>query len=153
MKAVPTWVYYSVYRVLMFAVPLVVLLLLRIDPLVATLLAAVIGLCLSYIFLRKPRESISRDLYRARHGDKKAARRDEASDAETEDAALDRQDDRQDDRQEATRGGQEGTPDSGQGPTPDSGQGPLSEGERESEQDSVGETGEARELQRKNQLP
>jgi hypothetical protein len=130
MKAVPTWVYYSVYRVLMFAVPLVVLLLVRIDPLVATLLAAVIGLCLSYIFLRKPREIISRDLYEVRHGGRKASRLGEASDAATEDAALD--------RQEATR---------------ESGQETPSEGEREREQDPVGETGEAREFQRKNQLP
>jgi Protein of unknown function (DUF4229) len=92
MKAVPAWVYFSVLRVLMFAVPLVVLLVLGIDPWVATLLAAVIGLCLSYIFLRKPRESVARDLYAARNrtASRTASATSVASDADTEDAAVDR---------------------------------------------------------------
>ena len=95
MKAVPAWVYFSVLRVLMFAVPLVVLLVLGIDPWVATLLAAVIGLCLSYIFLRKPRESVARDLYAARNRTSSrtasaASATSGASDADTEDAAVDR---------------------------------------------------------------
>jgi hypothetical protein len=123
MKAVPAWVSYSVYRVLMFVVPLVVLLVLQVDPWVATLLAAVIGLCLSYIFLQKPRESVSRDLYQVRHGTKGAAGTGgvsphAVSDAETEDAALD-----------------------------------LLEGESQGEQNAVGEPRETGEFQRKNQLP
>jgi hypothetical protein len=86
MKAVPAWVYFSVLRVLMFVVPLVVLVVLGIEPWVATLLAAVIGLCLSYIFLRKPRESVARDLYAARNRTAAST----ASDDDTEDAAVDR---------------------------------------------------------------
>ncbi|MGO4689928.1 DUF4229 domain-containing protein [Glaciibacter sp. 2TAF33] len=89
MKAVPVWVYFSVLRVLMFVVPLVVLLVLGIEPWVATLVAAVIGLCLSYIFLRKPRESVARNLYAARNRTAAPAAS-AASDADTEDAAVDR---------------------------------------------------------------
>ncbi|MCU1635135.1 MAG: hypothetical protein JWQ68_374 [Cryobacterium sp.] len=79
MKAVPVWVYYSVYRVLMFVVPLVILLLLGIEGWLSTLIAAVIGLCLSYIFLRKPRESVSRELYEARRRPSPRGTRDEES--------------------------------------------------------------------------
>jgi hypothetical protein len=129
MKAVPVWVYFSVLRVLMFVVPLAALLVLGIEPWVATLLAAVIGLCLSYIFLRKPRESVAMGLYAARnqaarnpaarnHGAAAAA-----SDDSTEDAAID-------DRVALDL-----------------------EREGESQQQPVTEPGEAGELQRKNQLP
>lgn len=86
MKSVPAWVYYSVYRVLMFVAPLTILLLLQLEWWLATLLAAVIGLCLSYIFLRKPRESVARDLYKMKHREKEPVH----PDAESEDAALDR---------------------------------------------------------------
>jgi len=86
MKAVPAWLSYSVIRVLMFAVPLAIMLALQIEGWLAAVLAAVIGLCLSYIFLRKPRENVARDLYAARH------REPAHPDAESEDAALDRRD-------------------------------------------------------------
>jgi Protein of unknown function (DUF4229) len=130
MKAVPAWLYFSVLRVLMFVVPLVVLLVLRIDPWVSTLLAAVIGLCLSYIFLRKPRENVARELYAARNraaapaasAVSDAAAASAASDDEIEDAAVDR----------AER---------------------KLESERQGQQDPVAEAGETGEFQRKNQLP
>ena len=88
MKVVWAWVSYSVYRVLMFAVPLTILLLLlrQSEWWLAALLSAAIGLCLSYIFLRKPRERIANDLYQARHRDKEPVH----PDAESEDAAVDR---------------------------------------------------------------
>src|SRR5680860_1384397 len=86
MKAPPAWLSYSLLRVLMFAVPLGVLLALQIEWWVAALVAAVIGLCLSYIFLRKPRENVARDLYAARH----PAAEPVHPDAESEDARLDR---------------------------------------------------------------
>lgn len=88
MKAVPAWVSYSIYRLLMFAVPFAILFLLlqRSEWWLAALLSAVIGLCLSYLFLRKPRERVAIDLYQARHRDKGRVH----SDAESEDAALDR---------------------------------------------------------------
>jgi len=83
MKAVPSWLSYSVYRILMFAVPLAVLLMLSI---VSAIVAALIGLCLSYIFLRKPREKVALDLYTARHPSAEIVH----PDAESEDAAIDR---------------------------------------------------------------
>lgn len=86
MNAVPPWVTYSVYRVLMFAVPLTILLLMGWVGWVATLVAAVIGLCLSYIFLRAPREKVARELYTRRHREKTPVH----PDAESEDAAVDR---------------------------------------------------------------
>jgi len=88
MKAVPAWLSYSVIRVLMFVVPLGILLALQIEGWLAALLAAVIGLCLSYIFLRTPRENVARDIYAARHRDVEPVH----PDAESEDAALERRD-------------------------------------------------------------
>jgi hypothetical protein len=88
MKAVPSWLSYSLYRVLLFAVPLTLLLALGIVWWLAAACAALIGLCLSYIFLRKPREEVARDLYSARHPTTEAVH----PDAESEDAALDRAD-------------------------------------------------------------
>ncbi len=86
MKSVPVWVYYSVLRVLMFAVPLAILLAMQITWWVAALVAALIGFCLSYILLSRSRETIARDLYAARHREKAPVAADDAS----EDAAVDR---------------------------------------------------------------
>jgi len=86
MKSVPVWVYYSVLRVLMFAVPLGILLSMQIKWWIAALVAALIGFCLSYILLSKSRQAIARDLYAARHREKAPVAEDDAS----EDAAVDR---------------------------------------------------------------
>jgi hypothetical protein len=86
MKAFPAWLVFTVLRVLMFVVPFVLLLVLGFEGWLAALLSAVIGLCLSYIFLRKPRETVARDLYAARHREKEPVH----PDAESEDAAVDR---------------------------------------------------------------
>ncbi|MDH6235644.1 DUF4229 domain-containing protein [Cryobacterium sp. CG_9.6] len=86
MKSVPSWVSYSVYRVLLFAAPLAILLALGIKGWIAAVIATIIGMSLSFIFLRKPRENVARDLYAARHRDKPVI----TEDAELEDAALDR---------------------------------------------------------------
>lgn len=94
MKSVPAWVPYSVYRVLTFAVPLAILLAMQVVWWLAAILAAVIGLCLSYIFLRKPREGVAREIYAARHPNAEAAH----PDAESEDAVLDRLDRERKDR-------------------------------------------------------
>ena len=88
MKAVPVWVSYSVVRVLLFAVPLAVMLALRIEWWIAAIAAALIGASVSFIFLRKPREKVALDLYQARHPDAEPVH----PDAESEDAALDRAD-------------------------------------------------------------
>jgi hypothetical protein len=86
MKAFPAWLVFTVLRVLMFVVPFVLLLVLGFKGWLAALLSAVIGLCLSYIFLRKPRETVARGLYEARHREKEPVH----PDAESEDAAVDR---------------------------------------------------------------
>lgn len=85
MKAIPPWVTYTVYRILLFAVPLAVLLLLRVEWLFSVIAAAVIGLCTSYIVLRRPRARMAKDLYDIRHGNKRPPIVDE----ENEDAADD----------------------------------------------------------------
>ena len=86
MKAVPAWLVFTVLRVLTFTVPFVILLLLGIEGWLAALLAAVIGLCLSYIFLRAPRDTVARGLYEVWHREKEPVH----PDAESEDAAVDR---------------------------------------------------------------
>lgn len=60
------WVVYTVLRVLAFAVPFGVLVAVGLDWWWAALIAAVIGFCLSYILLRRPREAVARSLAEAR---------------------------------------------------------------------------------------
>ncbi|MET0933829.1 MAG: DUF4229 domain-containing protein [Mycetocola sp.] len=89
MKRIPPVVYYSVLRLLTFAVPLTILLLLGIEPWIATVLAALIGLSVSDIFLQTPREAVSRDLYTLRHGAKTPAVDESAEDAVSDATASD----------------------------------------------------------------
>jgi outer membrane murein-binding lipoprotein Lpp len=84
-KSVPVWLWYTVLRIVLFAVPLAVLLIAGVNPWVSAAVAAVFGLSASLIFLRRPRESIATDLYAARHREAPAVRADD----EEEDAALD----------------------------------------------------------------
>jgi hypothetical protein len=86
MKSLPAWLSYSVIRLLLFAVPLVILLVAGVDPIVATIIAAIVGLCLSYIFLRTPRARVAESVYRARHRESAPT----SADADYEDAAVDR---------------------------------------------------------------
>lgn len=77
------WLQYSIVRLLIFAVALGVLMLVGVEWWLAAILAAVIGLCVSYIFFGKLRDTVTRDL---------AARRaapPEDSDADVEDAQVD----------------------------------------------------------------
>ncbi|WP_223693394.1 DUF4229 domain-containing protein [Leifsonia poae] len=85
MKGIPSWVTYTVLRLLLFAIPLAILLVLRIDWWIAVIAAALIGLCLSYIILRKPRDAVARDLYAVRHRETPAT----TADDDDEDAAVD----------------------------------------------------------------
>lgn len=125
MKSLPAWLSYSVIRLLLFAAPLLILLISGVGPIVATILAAIIGLCLSYIFLRTPRARMAESVYRARHKPHAPA----PSDSDVEDAAI-----------------EETTPPA----TPLS---PVSEGEGSAEQHAEAERREAGEFQRKHQLP
>lgn len=85
MKRIPSWITYTVLRLLVFAVPLVILLLVGVVWWLAVIAAALIGLCLSYIFLSRPRNAVSSDLYAVRHREKPAT----SVDDDVEDAALD----------------------------------------------------------------
>jgi len=87
-KSVPTWIWYTALRIVLFALPLGVLLAAGVNPWVSAAVAAAFGLSASLIFLRRPRETIARGLYAARHREKPAVREDD----EQEDAAIDASD-------------------------------------------------------------
>ncbi len=85
-------VVYSVLRVLLFVVALVVLGLAGLRDWLLVLVAAVVALMLSYLTLRRPREAASRWLAaRAEHRSRTGERfsRQIEDDAAVEDAALD----------------------------------------------------------------
>ena len=82
----PVWIWYTALRILLFAVPLAVLLAFGVNPWISTLVAALFGLSASLLFLRRPRESMSSDLYAARHRETPVVRDDD----QAEDAAVDR---------------------------------------------------------------
>jgi hypothetical protein len=84
-KGIPSWVTYTVLRLLLFVVPLVILLVLHVDAWISVVAAALIGLCLSYVLLKRPREAVSRDLYSVRHREKPLV----SADDEAEDSAVD----------------------------------------------------------------
>ncbi len=79
-----TWVWFTLARLGLFAVVLVVLLLVMpVPPWISAIVAAVIAFCLSFIFLAGPRHRLSHQLHERRT---RPARDD---DGESEDAALD----------------------------------------------------------------
>ncbi len=80
----PVWIWYTTIRVLLFAVPLAVLLIAGVTPWISALVAAVFGFSASLLFLRRPRESMSNEIYAARNREKPLAREDD----EAEDAAI-----------------------------------------------------------------
>ena len=84
-KSVPVWIWYTALRILLFAVPLAVLLLAGVNPWVSAAMAALFGLSASLVFLRRPRATLSTDLYAARHRETPLV----PVDDEVEDAAVD----------------------------------------------------------------
>lgn len=85
MKAIPPVVYYTLLRLVLFALPLTALMLLSVVWWIAVIAAALIGLCLSYLFLSKPRDAVARDLYALRHREKPLPTEDD----DAEDAIVD----------------------------------------------------------------
>lgn len=81
MSVVPTWVGYSIARLIVFAIPFVVLMLLGLVWWLSAIVAAIVGFCVSYIFFKSPRENLAKSLQW-----KKAQQN---SDSAVEDAALD----------------------------------------------------------------
>jgi hypothetical protein len=59
---VRAWILYSIARVLVFAIPFGVLYAIGLDWWIAALIAAAIGFCVSYIFLRGLREGVTEQL-------------------------------------------------------------------------------------------
>ena len=80
------WVLYSLLRVGIFVAVFALLMTLNVEPWLAAVAAAVVGLCVSYIFFRPQREALSLSLQRFRQ----SAQRDDDSDAEN--SALDLRD-------------------------------------------------------------
>jgi len=79
---------YTVLRLLFLAAPLVGLMLLGVTWMIAVPVAAVVGLCLSYIFLAKPREAVARDIYERRNREKPLHTEDDDIEDEAQDAAA-----------------------------------------------------------------
>jgi L-lactate permease len=75
----------------LFAAVLIVMLLLQITPWLAAIIAALISLSISIIFLRKPREQAAQTLYEARNNRSQAARppAPKSEDEDVEDDAVD----------------------------------------------------------------
>ena len=56
------WLAYSLIRVGVFAVAFAILMLVGVEWWLAAILAAVIGLCVAYIFFGKLRDAVARDI-------------------------------------------------------------------------------------------
>lgn len=93
MKAVPVWLRYTLLRVLLFAAPLIVLLIAGVSPWIAVVVAALFGFSASLLFLRRQREEFATDLYAARRRGETSTER---ADADAEDSAVDASEQRPD---------------------------------------------------------
>lgn len=71
---------YSLLRVGIFVVAFSVLMAVGFVPWLAAIVAAVIGLCVSYLFLGRSREAMSTELYENRRADRAVASDEEAED-------------------------------------------------------------------------
>jgi ABC-type bacteriocin/lantibiotic exporter with double-glycine peptidase domain len=80
---VRAWVIYSVVRVLVFAAPLGILMAIGFEWWIAALIAAAVGFCLSYIFLRPLRDQVALQLAESRSAAAAATTR---TDEDAEDA-------------------------------------------------------------------
>ena len=72
---------FSAVRVLVFAIPFAILFALGLEWWIAALIAAVVGFCVSYIFLRPLRERVALQLAEARSDAPRASSDDEAEDS------------------------------------------------------------------------
>lgn len=72
-----SWVAYIIARVLVFALPLAVLLILNFNPYFATGVAAIVGLALSILFLSRWRSALSSEIFERVNNKKDDAARSE----------------------------------------------------------------------------
>jgi uncharacterized membrane protein YdjX (TVP38/TMEM64 family) len=82
------WIKYTLIRVSIFVVVLAALLLLQVNPFIATVVAAIAGFVISYVFFRKVRDQVAAEF--AARNEKPAPVKNVDTDAEDE--ALDRLD-------------------------------------------------------------
>jgi Protein of unknown function (DUF4229) len=80
------WIKYSLIRLGIFIVVLAILLVANVNPFIATVVAAIAGFAISYIFFRRVRDEVAAEL--AMRGDKPEPVKNVDTDAEDE--ALDR---------------------------------------------------------------
>ena len=66
MTKIPAWLTYTLLRLAAFVVPFTIFMLLGITGWLSALIAAIVGLCLSYIFLSRSRNAVSTSIYEAR---------------------------------------------------------------------------------------
>lgn len=126
-------VLYSLLRIGLFAVAFAGLLAVQVNPFLAAALAAVIGLCVTYIFFRSQRDEVIRSFAEWRASD-----RDQPDDEDAEDDAM------TDGAASVTSdddGRSSGVEDPGR-----------SEGQNDGEGDAVQQGGETRELEREHEL-
>lgn len=75
-----SWILYIVARVLVFAVPLAVLLILGFNAYYSTGIAAIVGLALSVLLLSRWRSALSEEIYNRVHNRESAATKAEDED-------------------------------------------------------------------------
>jgi uncharacterized membrane protein YphA (DoxX/SURF4 family) len=83
-KSSRQWLVYTAIRVGIFAVALAVLLVIGVAGWIAAIVAAAIGLCVSYIFFRPQRDAVAKSIVEIR------AAKDRDADNELENEMLDR---------------------------------------------------------------
>ena len=74
------WLLFSVLRVLAFAVPFGILVALGLEWWISALVAAAVGFCVSYIFLRRQRDRVAIQIAAARAGGSKPRADEDAED-------------------------------------------------------------------------
>lgn len=84
----PAWIVFTVLRVLAFVVPLAVSYALGASLLLAALIAAIVGLCISVIFLSRQRRAFSGELAELRARPDQPRKPDAGQDELVEDAAV-----------------------------------------------------------------
>lgn len=90
-RGAPAWLVFTILRILAFAVPLVVAYALGANLLLAAVIAAIIGLCISVIFLSGQRHRFSGELVALRVRPEPVRGPDTGEDELAEDAAVDTQ--------------------------------------------------------------
>lgn len=79
-----TWLWFTLIRLAVFIGPLIILLILGIEPWIAAVLAAIIGWSISYIFFSKTRNRLSQEIYERRQSRKHVEADEHAEDEEIE---------------------------------------------------------------------